>query len=111
MLKLVPTRLLPRIVPADAQLGRFQMGHLGRPLLFVPVGDLQCTVFEQVRRPGVAALHLGTSAQLVFCGTAEALPSHTEHLLKEPFFRGRTLVVAASLNGGNAIQVVVQVSE
>ncbi|CAD5215184.1 unnamed protein product [Bursaphelenchus okinawaensis] len=76
--------------------------------LYVPIGDLQATLYGFVSDK-CAVMHLGTSAQVAFCSKTCDIPPEYNHLLEVPYFDGYKLIVAASLNGGNAIDNFVHV--
>lgn len=78
----------------------------------VALGDLQCSVLSTLEAAGDAVLNVSTSAQLAFVvdnfnpGTRAADSGRfVEHF---PYFEGKYLAVAASLNGGNALATFVQ---
>ncbi|VDK28948.1 unnamed protein product [Gongylonema pulchrum] len=110
--ELVPAHLRPKICLSDDVVGLVQRTDAGLPLhakLLASCGDLQSTVYPLLK-PGLAVLNLGTSAQLCFAHSYEddaiiASPP----LLIEPFFGTQDtarIVVAASMNGGNAIDTI-----
>ncbi|VDN55124.1 unnamed protein product [Dracunculus medinensis] len=106
---IVPMSLLPRIsfrLRRIGVVGLADMGIARKANVFVSTGDLQCTAAPV--HSGCAGLNLGTSAQL-FCRMSygyriEKLPSSS--LIEIPFFNQQRLLVAASLNGGNSIELL-----
>lgn len=76
----------------------------------VALGDLQCSVLATIEKRHDAVLNISTSAQLAF--VAEDFQPGNEpkvsHIAHYPYFKGKYLAVAASLNGGNALAAFVQ---
>lgn len=69
------------------------------------MGDLQCSVLATVETSQDAVLNISTSAQIAFVAenyVPTDLPVHSS-VEYFPFFNGKYLAVAASLNGGNAL--------
>lgn len=104
---IVPTKLLPQVVSTGTQIGCFACSDFDIPTtaqVFSSLGDLQSTVYPLLHQdPEAAVLNLGTSAQLCFCRTDYVMPSP---LLTHPFFDSVHLITAASLNGGNTLQLL-----
>lgn len=77
----------------------------------VALGDLQCSVLATVEFPQDAVLNISTSAQLAFVAEnynptkGPPKPQPVEYF---PYFNGKYLAVAASLNGGNALATFVK---
>ncbi|CAB0010353.1 unnamed protein product [Nesidiocoris tenuis] len=71
------------------------------------LGDLQCSVLSVLHHPDDAVLNISTSAQLAFVlppTSSIHRPEGTETLIEDwPFFEDNHLVVASTLNGGNAL--------
>ncbi|VDN04456.1 unnamed protein product [Thelazia callipaeda] len=112
--KLIPPHLLPTIRKTDEVVGLVKRSDFDLPVgaqLLSSCGDLQSTVYP-VLETGTAVfnffkvLNLGTSAQLCFASEVDQAPSTS--LLTEPFFGNKRLIVAASMNGGNAIDIIAQ---
>uniref|UniRef100_A0A915PKR2 Carbohydrate kinase FGGY N-terminal domain-containing protein n=1 Tax=Setaria digitata TaxID=48799 RepID=A0A915PKR2_9BILA len=109
--ELVPIHLLPTICSTEKIVGSVRQASFGLPVgakLLASCGDLQSTVYPLLE-PGTAVLNLGTSAQLCFVPTIDRTASVP--LLTEPFFgksRKEKIIVAASMNGGIAIDLIAQ---
>lgn len=77
----------------------------------VALGDLQCSVLATLESSQDAVLNISTSAQLAFV----AEDYHPKNSAGEdcpiayfPYFDGKYLAVAASLNGGNALATFIK---
>lgn len=75
------------------------------------MGDLQCSVLATVESAQDAVLNISTSAQIAF--VAENFePTNDKPGVSPveyfPYFGGKYLAVAASLNGGNALATFVR---
>uniref|UniRef100_A0A0R3RIK5 FGGY_N domain-containing protein n=1 Tax=Elaeophora elaphi TaxID=1147741 RepID=A0A0R3RIK5_9BILA len=109
--ELIPKHLLPTICSTEEIVGLVKHADFGLPVgakLLASCGDLQSTVYPLLE-PGTAVLNLGTSAQLCFSPTIDR--TAFTPLLTEPFFGEsgkRKIVVAASMNGGNAINLIAE---
>lgn len=77
----------------------------------VAMGDLQCSVLATIENPLDAVLNVSTSAQLAFVAQ-DFTPTNDEPIVRPieyfPYFDGKFLAVAASLNGGNALATFVK---
>uniref|UniRef100_A0A1I8EX96 Carbohydrate kinase FGGY N-terminal domain-containing protein n=1 Tax=Wuchereria bancrofti TaxID=6293 RepID=A0A1I8EX96_WUCBA len=110
--ELVPVHILPTIYSTEEIVGLVKRANFGLPIgakLLASCGDLQSTVYPLLES-GTAVLNLGTSAQLCFLPTINLIASAP--LLTIPFFgkRGKNkIIVAASMNGGNAINLIAEV--
>ncbi|XP_031350796.1 sedoheptulokinase-like isoform X2 [Photinus pyralis] len=109
-----PVHFLPEVVNS----GKF-VGTLADDWHSIPkgtpigagLGDLQCSVLATIESVHDAVLNISTSAQLAFVvenyeptnGPPEVSP--IEYF---PYFHGKFLAVAASLNGGNALAMFVK---
>lgn len=74
------------------------------------LGDLQCSVLATIEKTHDAVLNISTSAQLAFVAN-DFKPTTTPlegRIAYYPYFDGKYLAVAASLNGGNALATFVQ---
>lgn len=75
----------------------------------VALGDLQCSVFALLKGPDEAALNVSTSAQLAYVHpTYKPVVKTAEKIEYYPYFDGKYLAVAASLNGGNNLATFVK---
>ncbi|VIO92591.1 Uncharacterized protein BM_BM6000 [Brugia malayi] len=109
--ELVPKHILPTICSTEVIVGLVKRANFGLPIgakLLASCGDLQSTVYPLLE-PGTAVLNLGTSAQLCFLPTINLIASAP--LLTVPFFGNcgkNKIIVAASMNGGNAINLIAE---
>ncbi|ELU13650.1 hypothetical protein CAPTEDRAFT_18196, partial [Capitella teleta] len=100
-----PIHLLPKLVEAGSEAGltRCSMHNIpeGIPVT-AALGDLQCSTLASISDNKYAALNIGTSSQIAFelCDKQLLVPKSVDLF---PYFHGRRLAVAASLNGGNII--------
>ena len=74
----------------------------GVPVL-AALGDMQCSVQAAMEMATDAVLNIGTSAQLSYQLALPILTRCVETVEYQPFMMNRSLVVAASLNGGNVL--------
>lgn len=109
-----PVQLLPSEILASGQAAG-QLAHMwfGIPAgipVGVALGDLQCSVFALLRDPTDAVLNISTSAQLAYVNSSFKPRSSSEPQKIEyfPYFEGKYLAVAASLNGGNSLATFVK---
>lgn len=112
----LPSGLLPDVAPPCRRAGSLNGAWYGVPSgtpVHVALGDMQCSVLSAaVAAETDAVLNMSTSAQLSFLLGAgfdprsSSLGSTVEHF---PYFDGRYLAVAASLNGGNVLAAFVRV--
>uniref|UniRef100_A0A914DLL0 Carbohydrate kinase FGGY N-terminal domain-containing protein n=1 Tax=Acrobeloides nanus TaxID=290746 RepID=A0A914DLL0_9BILA len=105
-----PVKLLPKIVTPFQNTFHASIELFGvskETKIFVGLGDLQASILPFIQ-PGEAVINFGTSAQMVFPLSKDVLhgdlAKEFPHLLRVPFFDEKLLVVAASLNGGNALE-------
>ncbi|TKR76996.1 hypothetical protein L596_018050 [Steinernema carpocapsae] len=95
--------ILPEIVAPETIVGKW-LGTEAEVL--VASADLQTTLLPYIRE-GVAVLNVGTSSQLCFLlpegDEKKPMPTGVRVV---PFYVGRWLALAASLNGGNVIDLV-----
>lgn len=106
-----PVNILPEIHPAGQAAGHLIQGleHIpaGTPVL-VAMGDMQCGVLATTESRHDAMLNIGTSIQMSMC--VEGIPSEEvkgDVVELVPYFNNAHLVVAAGLNGGNALMALV----
>jgi hypothetical protein len=63
-----------------------------------------------VLKQNQAVLHIGTSSQVAFLSNQKPeIDVYLNYLLRYPYFNGKCLVVAASLNGGNVFELLIRV--
>ncbi|XP_015913667.1 sedoheptulokinase [Parasteatoda tepidariorum] len=109
-----PLRLLPEVTIAGNIVGRMPTAWYGIPAgtpVFAALGDLQCSVFSSMETDHDAVMNLSTSAQLSFLLPEDFKPPptvSTSSIEYFPYFKGRYLAVAASLNGGNVLAAFVK---
>ncbi|XP_065223973.1 sedoheptulokinase-like isoform X2 [Planococcus citri] len=109
-----PVSLLPTIVQTNTIAGYLKSSwHLipaGTPV-GAALGDLQSTVSAVLHDSSHAMINLSTSAQLVFIendfNPNEAQDDHSAAVKIVPYFDNKYLYEAASLNGGNALNLLV----
>ncbi|XP_059483457.1 sedoheptulokinase-like [Neocloeon triangulifer] len=114
-----PVKFLPHVIPAGGVAGNLKQTWLGIPAgtpVGAALGDLQCSVFANLLRPGLdAVINISTSAQLGFVMPNDFQPeikSADEDISSVqyfPYFDGQYLAVAASLNGGNSLALFVKI--
>ncbi|XP_022705113.1 sedoheptulokinase-like isoform X2 [Varroa jacobsoni] len=101
-----PCDILPEIVDESqvaGELRHFWLGIPARTVIFPATGDAQCSVLSGLQaREGSAILYMGTSAQISFVVDYRGR-NHKGHHTYFPYFNGKHLCVAASLNGGNVL--------
>ncbi|GBM81323.1 Sedoheptulokinase [Araneus ventricosus] len=109
-----PLHLLPEVTIAGNIVGRMPCAWYGIPEgtpVFAALGDLQCSVFSSMETDHDAVMNLSTSAQLSFLLPEDFKPPpavSTSPVEYFPYFNGRYLAVAASLNGGNVLAAFVK---
>ncbi|XP_049858512.1 sedoheptulokinase-like [Schistocerca gregaria] len=110
-----PTHILPRIVKSGEVAGSLANSWYGIPSgtpVGAALGDLPCSVLATLEKDNDAVMNISTSAQLAFVMKPDFQPSHQspekQTVLYFPYFSGRYLAVAASLNGGNALATFVR---
>ncbi|XP_053610249.1 sedoheptulokinase-like [Plodia interpunctella] len=105
-----PVNLLPKIVKSGEFAGKLNTTWNGIPEgtpVSAALGDLQCSMLATLENEQDAVLNISTSAQLaiVVNNITDMGCKTIEHL---PYFKKSYLVVAASLNGGNALATFVK---
>ncbi|XP_012266582.2 sedoheptulokinase-like [Athalia rosae] len=109
-----PTKILPsEIMKPGQSAGLLQYTWFGIPAgtpVGVALGDLQCSVYALLKNPTDAVLNISTSAQLAYVDPffTPKLTTGTETIQHFPYFEGKYLAVAASLNGGNCLATFVK---
>lgn len=76
------------------------------------MGDLQCAVLSTLETIHDAVLNISTSAQIAFVADKycpNSGPPKQTPVDYVPYFNGKFLAVAASLNGGNCLATFVKV--
>ena len=113
---------LPTIVPAGEQIGLVSDSGFNIALgaqVYVPIGDLQASVCAVLRGKAGKVFNYGTACQLIVTSDAELEPGppslRTSESELDPcppslrttlYTKEHNLILAASLNGGNAMEVV-----
>nr|XP_013189745.1 unnamed protein product [Amyelois transitella] len=105
-----PVNLLPKIAKSGEFAGKLSTTWNGIPEgtpVSAALGDLQCSMLATLENEQDAVLNISTSAQLaiVVKNITDMGCKTIEHL---PYFKNNYLVVAASLNGGNALATFVK---
>ncbi|XP_067120605.1 sedoheptulokinase-like [Centruroides vittatus] len=109
-----PIDLLPDVVDAGQLAGQTTSCWYGIPQgtpVFAAWGDLQSSVVCSMANETDAVLNISTSAQLSFIKPEDFQPTLSQSssaIEYFPYFNGRYLAVAASLNGGNVLAVFVR---
>nr|XP_033784466.1 LOW QUALITY PROTEIN: sedoheptulokinase [Geotrypetes seraphini] len=110
-----PISLLPEIAKPGSNAGITSYEWFSIPSgadVGVGLGDFQCSVYSCMNDTKDAVLNIGTSAQLTFSMPSEFEPPETPDchsaLAYFPYFDGKYLAVAASLNGGNVLAIFVK---
>lgn len=110
-----PVDLLPDVVEPGAVAGRLEHPWYGIPAgtpVHAALGDMQCSALSVGAGDTDAVLNMSTSAQLSFLLEPSFVPRasvETGSALEAfPYFGGRYLAVAASLNGGNVLAIFVR---
>ncbi|XP_064460232.1 sedoheptulokinase-like [Ornithodoros turicata] len=110
-----PVSLLPDVVQAGELAGRLKSAWYGIPVetpVYAALGDMQSSVMSTMLEDRDAVLNISTSAQLSFLMPDGFVPSPTADVSSPieyfPYFKGRYLAVAASLNGGNVMAAFVR---
>ena len=104
-----PTHLLPSVTDSGAIAGTLSKSWYGISSgveILAPLGDMQCSVLSilSAETESTAVLNISTSAQLSFQMPVDFTPPLTLSSIEYfPYFNGRYLAVAASLNGGNVM--------
>ncbi|XP_013781427.1 sedoheptulokinase-like [Limulus polyphemus] len=110
----LPFHFLPEVVLPGTLAGNTCSNWYGIPQgtpVFAAVGDMQCSVVSTMMEEHDAVLNISTSAQLSFIMPQGFTPSINEPMSSVeyfPYFNGRYLAVAASLNGGNVFAAFVR---
>ncbi|XP_033226647.1 sedoheptulokinase-like isoform X2 [Belonocnema kinseyi] len=109
-----PVRLLPsKIFKPGESAGKLKSSWFGIPegtTIGVALGDLQSSVYALLRDPRDAVLNISTSAQLAYIHPTfePAVKCDSEKIEYFPYFDGKYIAVAASLNGGNTLATFVK---
>ncbi|XP_030055384.1 sedoheptulokinase [Microcaecilia unicolor] len=110
-----PISLLPEIAKPGSTAGSTSCEWFSIPSgadVGVALGDFQCSVYSCMNDTTDAVLNISTSAQLTFSMPSEFEPPETPDchsaLAYFPYFDGKYLAVAASLNGGNVLATFVK---
>ncbi|XP_034942018.1 sedoheptulokinase-like [Chelonus insularis] len=109
-----PVQLLPKIILKPGEVaGKLAQTWFGVPAgvpIGVALGDLQCSVLPLLKEPDEAVLNISTSAQLTYVHSTFNPQSFTKlgNIEHFPYFDGKYLSVAASLNGGNTLATFVK---
>lgn len=110
-----PVAFLPSVVPPGEPAGRLHSAWYGIPVntpVYAALGDMQCSVKSTMQTDKDAVLNISTSAQLSFLMPEGFIPPSTADPTAPmeyfPYFKGRYLAVAASLNGGNVLAAFVR---
>ncbi|XP_075220557.1 sedoheptulokinase-like isoform X2 [Lycorma delicatula] len=103
-----PVNLLPSVKESGTLAGHLAESWHGIPAgtpVGIALGDLQCSVLSTLKNVDDAVLNISTSAQLAFIAHNFQPQMADENWPVEyfPYFDGKYLAVAASLNGGNAL--------
>lgn len=109
-----PMNLLPDVVESGQVAGELADNwHTipkGTPV-GVALGDLQCSVLSTIENFKDAVLNISTSAQMTYV-VENFEPTNDAPVVRPieyfPYFDGKYLAVAASLNGGNALATFVK---
>lgn len=109
-----PVQVLPNIVKSGENAGVLSQSWYGIPAgtpIGAALGDLPCSVLATLEKESDAVLNISTSAQLAYVMPPQFEPIRREEketVIYFPYFGGRYLAVAASLNGGNALATFVK---
>ncbi|XP_024941024.1 sedoheptulokinase isoform X2 [Cephus cinctus] len=107
-----PVDLLPAEILAPGEsAGNLAYTWFGIPAgIPVALGDLQCSVCALLKNPTDAVLNISTSAQLAYVQSSfeVKLASESPKIEYFPYFDGKYLAVAASINGGNSLATFVK---
>lgn len=116
-----PTHLLPVVVVPGAVAGKLQKPFLGIPAgipVGVALGDFQCSVLSSISWQNDAVLNVSTSCQLavvvpdntcnISTGESHGVATDSNALKVLPFFKGKKVITAASLSGGNILATYVK---
>ncbi|KAK3924409.1 Sedoheptulokinase [Frankliniella fusca] len=113
-----PVRLLPGVVHSEQSVGVLAEPWEGIPAgtsVGSALGDFQCSVLGTLHEARDAVLNISTSAQIAFVlpegfrpDTPDSSSGLSPAVLYFPYFEGRYLAVAASINGGNALATFIR---
>ena len=111
-----PTDLLPTVIESGTVAGYLKEDWYSmrkNVMVSAALGDLQCSALSALENFNDAMLNVSTSAQLAFISrdfdpTFVTVPNKMSPVEYYPYFSGKYLVVAASLNGGNSLATFVQ---
>ena len=74
--------------------------------VFVPIGDLQASVYSVLGGKSGRVFNYGTASQIVMTKESSDLGVLPKSVRRTLYTRNHNLITAASLNGGNSVQVV-----
>lgn len=101
---------LPRIVKHGTQIGRVIKPDYHIPVgagVNIPIGDLQGSVFSVIGGTPGRVFNYGTASQIVQTVTlTTALPDLPRSVRRTLYTSTHHLLTAASLNGGNVVQII-----
>ncbi|CAG2104277.1 unnamed protein product, partial [Medioppia subpectinata] len=112
-----PIHLLPIVKKSGSVAGETQFNWLGieaKTPVLVALGDMQCATYANLRdNPNNAVLSISTSMQMSVLMDKSFTPVKSKTISNSsidyfPYFDDSYLSVAASLNGGNVLQHLVQ---
>ncbi|XP_012273231.1 sedoheptulokinase [Orussus abietinus] len=108
-----PLDLLPSKISSGGIAGNLVQTWFGIPAgtpIGVALGDLQCSAYALLKEPTDAILNISTSAQIAYVHSSFQPETITESEKIEyfPYFHGKYIAVAASLNGGNSLAAFVK---
>ncbi|XP_054166599.1 sedoheptulokinase-like [Oppia nitens] len=111
-----PVHLLPTVSKCGSIAGKTVFNWLGIPVgtpVLVAMGDMQCATYVNLRHnPNSAVINISTSMQLSVLNNKNFTPesksvSKYKSIDYFPYFDDTYLSVAASLNGGNVLQHII----
>ena len=76
--------------------------------VFVPIGDLQASVYSVLGGKSGRVFNYGTASQIVMTTERSDLGSLPKSVRRALYTHDHNLITAASLNGGNSVEVVVK---
>lgn len=104
-----PIHFLPDVIKSGGVAGNLHGTWYGIPQgtpVGAALGDLQCSFLATLENPTDAVINISTSAQLGF--VVDQIGEISETIEYLPYFDGKYLAVAASLNGGNSLATFVK---
>ncbi|XP_043910264.1 sedoheptulokinase [Protopterus annectens] len=109
-----PVHLLPEVVKSGRLAGKTSCEWNGVPEgteVGAALGDMQCSVYSCMIEETDAVMNISTSLQLSYATSTSFTPPSTSDpsspVAYFPYFDGKYLAVAASLNGGNVLSTFV----